>query len=61
MSLQTTALDRMFEQVTAKRRGRKDPRLPHGRAPRVGGGQSSIFSAPKRNPRDVRIARLSGR
>lgn len=30
MALQTTALDRMFEQTLPKRRGTKEPRRPHG-------------------------------
>ncbi len=30
MSLQTTALDRMFEQTLPRQRGTKEPRLPHG-------------------------------
>ena len=32
MALQTTALDRMFEQTLPKARGTKEPRLPHGTA-----------------------------
>ena len=32
MALQSTALDRMFEQTLPKARGTKEPRLPHGTA-----------------------------
>lgn len=58
MAIQSTALDRMFAQVTARRRGTKDPVLPHGRATAVKRHVESCRSA---GPRLNRITRLAGR